>query len=846
MFSTNIPLTIIDFYPATGPAAYGRKKFLGVLKNLGCRFEIVKDVNRAGPENRIIIGLSDEPFIRETLNDTSSAPEGVIIRTIGTHNTLVVSGTDALGLMYALLEMSQHLEAEGFTGLDTVVDIEEFPENRVRGVDRYIMGHLDNAWFFSESFWQYFLSRLAENRFNRFVLILGFDTAYLSPPYPFFVNVPGFSSVHAVSEQERQKNLTQLRQIGTLCHDFGIKFFLGTWQQTPWTLVQKNLVDNLPSDEQGLAEYCARGMTALLNECHTADGVQLRVNFEAGVGSQISNDDFWMRIVDAVAAASRPVTLSIRAKGMSDSLLAYARGSGLKFEVPTKHWCEHTGLPYHLTRMRTEEINNLTNLNHSRRYSYANLLCKPQQADLTYRLWNYGSTCLFTWGDPDFARRFSHSCQMGGRGFEIDSALSLKYGQERLQRERWSIHSEPGLTSTDWEDERHWFRYMVYGRLGYSSKTSARVWQRELEKRFGQEAAPILEQAYAAAGKVMPLITAVHMPVHPSQIYWPEMSTGAALFGEHNYNTRYGQVSYGSTEPSDPGLFYGINEYVTDLHDNHIKGKYTPVQVLGWFKQLARDIHFNLKKLEKIISLSGNLEYRQAAVDLKMNANYALYHAWKISAAYHLAQYKNNPDVSQLQRAYVCMSVAAEKWDDLVEAGNVFNKNLEFGVGESTDRHGHWRDRKIEIEKDLIALLGMLSAISGASIGEDGVERLSKTEDIQAPPSWVQIPGFTADWPNACPAGEDLELVVEMRASMRDALPQCRYRHTNQMEGKFKTLDMVRCERGYRAVIPGQYVEKSWDLLVYVTRVDSDQKVTVFPGIYHPEYPAPYHRIIVT
>ena len=66
------------------------------------------------------------------------------------------------------------------------------------------------------------------------------------------------------------------------------------------------------------------------------------------------------------------------------------------------------------------------------------------------------------------------------------------------------------------------------------------------------------------------------------------------------------------------------------------------------------------------------------------------------------------------------------------------------------------------------------------------------------------------------------------------------------MEGEFKTLDMVRCERGYRAVIPGAYVEKSWDLLVYVTHVESDHRVTVFPGIYHPEYPAPYHRIIVT
>jgi hypothetical protein len=564
------------------------------------------------------------------------------------------------------------------------------------------------------------------------------------------------------------------------------------------------------------------------------------------VGTQTSNDDFWMRIVDAVAAASHPVTLSIRAKGMSDRLLAYARGSRLSFEVPTKHWCEHTGLPYHLTRMRTEEINNLTNLNHSRRYSYADLLRKPQRADLIYRIWNYGSTCLLTWGDPDFVRRFSHSCQMGGSGFEIDSALSLKYGQERLQRDRWSIYDEPGLISTDWEDERHWFRYTVYGRLGYSSKTSARVWQRELEKRFGPEAAPILEQAYASAGKVMPLITAVHMPVHPSQIYWPEMSTGAALFSENNFNTRYGNVSYGSTEPSDPGLFYGIDEYVADLNDNYIQGKYTPIQVQGWFKQLAQEINGHLEVLEMIESLRVNLEYRKAAIDLKMNATYALYHAWKISAAYHLATYKFHLDVTHLQRAFACMSVAANKWDDLVEVGDVFHKNLEFGVGENTDRHGHWRDRKIEIKRDLDKLLSMLNEISAPSYNEDEVEQLSKFENLQAPASWVQITGFHADWPLTCRAGEDLELTVESSEMITDALPQLRYRYTNQLEGEFITLNMQPYEMGYRGIIPGEYVAKSWDLLVYVTRVETDQKVTVFPGIYHPAYPAPYHRITVT
>ena len=151
------------------------------------------------------------------------------------------------------------------------------------------------------------------------------------------------------------------------------------------------------------------------------------------------------------------------------------------------------------------------------------------------------------------------------------------------------------------------------------------------------------------------------------------MSTGAALFAEHNYNTAYGTVSYGSTEPSDPGLFYGIDAYVADLHNHNIKGKYTPIQVAGWFKQLAQDIHCNLEKLAKIAGLSGNLEYRQAAVDLQMNAHFALYHAWKISAAYHLAQYNTGSRCFALQRAFACMTVAAEQWDALVEDGRCFS-----------------------------------------------------------------------------------------------------------------------------------------------------------------------------
>ncbi len=61
MFYADVLLTILDACPDTGPAGYGRKRFLDALKTLGCRFDIVKGIDQAGPGNRICIGLADEP-----------------------------------------------------------------------------------------------------------------------------------------------------------------------------------------------------------------------------------------------------------------------------------------------------------------------------------------------------------------------------------------------------------------------------------------------------------------------------------------------------------------------------------------------------------------------------------------------------------------------------------------------------------------------------------------------------------------------------------------------------------------------------------------------------------------
>ena len=245
---------------------------------------------------------------------------------------LVVAGTDARGLMYALLELAERLNVDGPSALSAVQNLLEFPDHAVRGLDRFIMGPLDEEWFDSDTFWDYYLTRLARCRFNRFVLVMGFDTAYFSPPYPFFVQTPNASQVRAVgvSDEKRDANLQRLRAIGHQCHEHGLEFIFGTWQQTPWTKQQEMLVEGLPEEEGGLGDYCAAGLKTLLAQCPEIDGVHFRVNHEAGIGDQNTNEAFWRMCIRAVADAGRKLKLDLRAKGLTDGMIQFALEGAFK------------------------------------------------------------------------------------------------------------------------------------------------------------------------------------------------------------------------------------------------------------------------------------------------------------------------------------------------------------------------------------------------------------------------------------------------------------------------------------------------------------------------------------
>ena len=832
----------------------GVRIFQEALSEKNLRFEQIRFVpaSISGESLIIVIGTADEYTVKVLLEGNGRQiplqPESTACLWLNTRGgkVLLLSGSDERGLLYTLLETARRVRTYGGCAVEEAKEYTESPDNQVRCMDRYLLGHLDNEWFLSEAFWEYYCERLANARFNRFCLILGFDTAYMSPPYPFFVEVPGYESVGLTERvtTSREDNLNALRMIVNTCHRYGIRFVLATWQQRPWTTIQESLVRNLPESETALRDYCHDGIVALLRAVPEIDIVQFRVNHESGVGTQVSAEDFWNSCQDAVAEAGRQLgkrfTLDLRAKGLTESMVEHGQSLGLDIEVPTKYWCEHAALPYHLSVMRSEELAKLDNFNHSRRYSYADMLRKPKKYDVIYRLWNYGSTNLFLWGEADYVRRFSRSCSLSGSaGYQVNAPLSLKYGHELSHIAPWRIFNDPELNRDTWEEERFWLWYTLYGRIGYNIHADLEIWESEFEKRFGKEPGVRIEQALALSSRIMPLITTVHMPVHPSLRYWTELNTGWALFPENNVYPMesfdfYDQISYGSTEPSDHGLFYGIDEYAHDVCTAHrAQGKYTPQQYASWLEQLGTEV---LRRVEAIREDSLSAEAKAACIDMTMTARLALYHAHKIRSAYALACWRETGEKSYLPVCRDAFRAAMAEWKELSALGSeAYYHDLDFSSAGTLTRRGTWADLTVELERDWASI--------DAILAEQGA-----AEESAPAPLPEQAPAvITADFPKQAKAGRPLVITAAAAGLLQpETPPVLHYRDVNQMAGMFRTLTMEKQGDGYAAVIPAEEITAEFDLMAYITVQAVGSGCTLFPGVWHPCYPYPYAVIETT
>jgi len=707
-----------------------------------------------------------------------------------------------------------------------VQDAQEKPFTPERALSIYTFNRAYwESRFYDEAYWARYLEVLARNRFNSLVVIFGYENGgFLAPCYPYFFDVEGFSGVRMVgiTPEQQRRNLTALNRLIQMAHDRGVNFTVGIWDhiyrggvqgggipgadeatQKPvpglvWGVTAENLV---PYTKAALAEFVRR--------VPTVDAIQFRMHDESGLKNS-EQEGFWRDVFVMMKEQAPNLRLDLRAKGLPDSVIQSASDVGVKFRVTTKYWMEQMGLPFHPTHINKQN-------QFDRRHSYADLLRYPQRYKMHWRLWNGGTARVLLWGDPDYARRFAESAKLyDGDGFEVNEPLCTKMEAQPHDAAPFELLT-PTHRYYDYEFERYWHFFQVFGRIGYNPDTPAEVWRGEFERRFGRDAAPFVENGMHLASRVLPRIVASCYPysAFPMTRGWAEKQ-------------RLGDLpAYAKAEGSDIQLFANFDEEAQLLIDGGETAKTRPAENSRWFAQTAADINTQMAGAEKNIGAHRSKEFDSTITDLKILSNLALFHSRRIPAAVSFRLFERTKDPKALDDAIAYERSAIDAWRQLVTAaGDFYAEDLMMGV-RGASLCGHWKDELAALEKGFGAL-----ERQRRDFKETGQARSAPKYQPAATTAGGHALLVIHHPVTSAPAGQPLTITADVRASGGVKWVRLRYRSVNQ-HLDYQTLPLLPtgAKDQFQAVIPTEQIAPTWDLMYFIEAMDQQGNGTIHPDL---------------
>ena len=830
--SAKAPLVEVVTNRFLGPAAsHGMEKLLGALHEKG-----VTDEKSAALRKFVIVaGLAagDGPAARLLKSDKiplPTVPEALIIHKTQSQGepVWVIAGADDRGLMYAELDVADRIgwAEDGRAPLSELRETVEKPDAPERAISIYTMNRAYwESRFYDEAYWTRYLDTLAQNRFNSLVVIFGYENGgFLAPCYPYFFDVPEFPGVRMVGikPDEQERNLKSLKRLIKMAHDRGISFTVGIWDHIYRGGVQAGGVpgaQRIPTQPtpglvwgvttENLLPYTTAALTKFVRLVPEVDAIQFRMHDESGLKNS-EQRQFWQSIFRVMKQHAPQMRFDARAKGLPDAVIDDGLALGVNLRITTKYWMEQMGMPFHPTHINREDQFN-------RRHGYADMLRYPRQYKIHWRLWNGGPSRVLLWGDPDYARRFVASTHLyDGDGFEVNEPLATKMEAQPHDAKPFELLN-PKYRYYDYEFERYWHFFQVFGRIGYNPQTPEEVFEREFQRRLGKDAGPALEKALHRASWILPRIVAACYPYS----YFP-MTRGWAE------KQRLGDLpTYAKAEGSDTEQFASFDEEARNLIEGGETAKTRPGETSRWFEQAANDILVNVRLAELSIGDRRGKEFHSTVTDLKMLASLALFHAWRIPAAVNYRLFERTQDAKALDAAVADERRAIDAWRAMVgAAGDYYTDDLKFGV-RSADLCGHWRDELVKLEKGLAALESKRQAFRPTGEVKPAPSYLvAIAAGDHDPPMVVHRPVTTA------PAGAPLTINAVASDPSGVKWVRLRYRNVNQYED-YRTLPMALMDKQghYQAVIPAEHVGPKFDLMYFIEVMDNRGNGKIYPDM---------------
>ena len=251
----------------------------------------------------------------------------------------------------------------------------------------------------------------------------------------------------------------------------------------------------------------------------------------------------------------------------------------------------------------------------------------------------------YRWGAPDFVRPFI-------KNVPHDISKGFYLGSDQYVWTREFLSTEPEEVR-EIELQKHWYHWMMWGRLGYNPDVTNERFTQIIQQRFPEANGQKLFTAWQEASMVYPKVTGLHWGQFDFEWY----IEGCKGKARRVTKTKSGFHSVNSFIALDSLSTTGYQS-IKDYGENPNYDGITPVDV-------SNQIHAHAEKALAMISdmkHGGNKELRLTLGDIKTMAYMGKHYAHKIRGSAELSVFRNNKNKENKQRSIKELEMAAYYW----------------------------------------------------------------------------------------------------------------------------------------------------------------------------------------
>ena len=268
---------------------------------------------------------------------------------------------------------------------------------------------------------------------------------------------------------------------------------------------------------------------------------------------------------------------------------------------------------------------------------------------------------MYRWGAPDFVREFIQN-------IPIEVSRGFYYGSDQWVWGREFLAKEPE-GKRQIEIVKHWYHWMMWGRLGYNPEVSNERFMGIIQDRFPEADASMLFTAWQDASMIYSTTTGFHWGSLDFQWY---IEACKSRPGPAENKTGFHDVNrFISLPPHACSGDQSIPDYVAMNMAGGKSDLNSPLEV-------AQKLHvYSDEAIEIIESFypAEQGELKATLIDIRSMALLGKYYAYKIEGATKLALYRATSDAIYKDEAVEQLSLALEVWKDYTASSSSLYKN---------------------------------------------------------------------------------------------------------------------------------------------------------------------------